>query len=153
MNLFRFAVSVLFALSIGIPLPPGVFVSAESKPNFDVISKSVLNVSADQCTGRQPQQGTGFAWNQPNTVVTALHVVAGCTSVSVRFGGSVVAWPATVNRVLRKADLVLLAISNAPPLPAMSESNQALQGDQDLWAWGFQEGAPKPSEKKFVNLN
>jgi hypothetical protein len=99
---------------------------------------------------QQTAEGTGFVWSSPSSVVTALHVVAGCDTVQVTRDGQTL--PAKVTRVLKKADLALLTVSGLAPLPALQESSLALADDQDLWAWGFQEGGPTPSERKFQKL-
>jgi S1-C subfamily serine protease len=148
MNIRRVTVALGSAALMGLPLG----LAEVPHPDFDKITKSVLNVTADNCAGQQPKQATGFVWNNPNTVVTALHAVAGCKNLSVNFEDQK-PWPATVTRVFIKADLALLAIKGAPPLPVMSESNVQLQTDQDLWSWGFQEGAPSSSERKFSKLS
>jgi hypothetical protein len=59
---------------------------------------------------------------------------------------------AKVDRVLKKADLALLTVSGLTSLPVLKDSDAELQVDQDLWAWGFQEGGPSPSERKFQKL-
>jgi hypothetical protein len=151
MNLRYLTFPMTVALSLARPtgLPR---TSPVSRPDFDKVKKSVLNVSADDCSGRQPQQATGFVWSKPDSVVTALHVVAGCAKLTVKFENSGNPWPATVSRVLKSADLALLTIGGAPSMPAMSESSGPLQTDQDLWTWGFQLGAAAPSERKFHKL-
>jgi len=126
--------------------------AVESKPDFGKVDKSVLRISAEDCQGRQPQLATGFVWHSPNSLVTAYHAVAGCSKLSVKYGNSNLKWQASIERVLIKADLALLSISGAPDLPTMSESGASLHNDQDLWTWGFQEGAPTPSERKMQKL-
>lgn len=139
-----FGFSVLFLAFIGL--------SGLTSPNFYVIDKSVLLVTSDVCTGRQPPQATGFAWHQANTIVTALHAVAGCNNITVKLGASDKTWPAQIDRVLIKADLALLTVTGAPPFPPMDVSGEVLTADQPLWVWGFPMGAPKASERPFINL-
>jgi hypothetical protein len=57
---------------------------------------------------------TGFLWTNPDTAVTALHVVAGCGNVTVYYEGQRVSRSAKVEKVLRHADLALLRIADAP---------------------------------------
>jgi hypothetical protein len=141
---------LLVALSLVLVRPMGS--ATAPTPDFQKINKSVLRVSAEGCQGRQPQLATGFVWHSPKNLVTAFHVVAGCSSLSVKYGNSATVWPASIDRVLIKGDLALLSIVGAPDLPMMSNSDATLQNDQDLWAWGFQEGAPTPSERKMQKL-
>lgn len=119
-------------------------------PDFGKITKSVFKVSATSCVDQQIAEGTGFLWSSPNSVVTALHVVAGCDKIAVTKDEQTLT--ATLTRVLKKADLALLTVSGLAPLPALHESGATLADDQDLWAWGFQEGGPTPSERKFQKL-
>src|SRR5688500_6719378 len=60
-----------------------------------------------------PRRASGFVWNNTQTVVTALHAVAGCSSISVRYavdGGQL--RKAHVTRLVRRFDLALLTIEN-----------------------------------------
>jgi len=57
---------------------------------------------------------TGFLWSSPDTAVTALHVVAGCDKISAYYEALKITRPARVVKVLRRADLVMLKISDAP---------------------------------------
>ena len=60
----------------------------------------------------------GWHWipggRNPDTAVTALHVVAGCQKITVYYEALKVTRPASVAKVLRQADLVLLKITDAP---------------------------------------
>src|ERR1700751_2519959 len=75
---------------------------------YDSVKPSVVRVS---CSNRA---GTGFLWSNPDTAVTALHVVAGCEKITVYYEALKVTRPARVAKVLRQADLVLLKITDAP---------------------------------------
>lgn len=86
------------------------------------VGSSIVRVHAESCTGPNAV-GTGFVWSSRRQVVTALHVIAGCSAISVysetarRFIG------ARVANVLRRADLALLELDDdAPgnPLPVTS---------------------------------
>src|SRR5580700_7025125 len=99
-----FPVIVVLSLARPLGIPRSAVVAP---PDFTKLTKSVLNVSAEKCISQVPQQASGFVWNKPDSVVTALHAVAGCENLSVKFGKSDVVWSAKVNRVLIKADLAL----------------------------------------------
>lgn len=133
-------------------LGPSELRTSSETPDFQTIQKSVFSVSADSCVGGSPQQATAFVWHRQDTLVTALHAIAGCSGISVKDTNSGRTWPATVTRALIKRDLALLSIAGAPPLAPMNESNELLQNDQPLWTWGFQLGAPTPSERRFHKL-
>jgi S1-C subfamily serine protease len=75
---------------------------------YDEIKPSVIRVT---CSDRA---GTGFLWSNPDTAVTAWHVVAGCGNITVYFESLKISRPASVTKVLRRADLALLKITNAP---------------------------------------
>jgi S1-C subfamily serine protease len=86
---------------------------------YDEVKPSVIRVT---CSDRA---GTGFLWSSPDTAVTAWHVVAGCGSISVYFEALKISRTASVTRVLRRADLALLKITNAPSGRVLSiETNQ-----------------------------
>lgn len=75
---------------------------------YDEVKPSVIQIS---CTNKA---GTGFLWSSPDTAVTALHVVSGCDRIQVYYEALKIRRLATVVKVLRRADLVLLKISDAP---------------------------------------
>jgi hypothetical protein len=75
---------------------------------YDQVKPAVIRIS---CSNKS---ATGFLWSNADTAVTALHVVAGCDRITAYYEALRVSRPATVVRVLRRADLVLLKISNAP---------------------------------------
>ena len=76
---------------------------------YDEVKPGIVRVS---CSDRS---ATGFLWSSPDTAVTALHVVAGCGTVTVYFEGQRVQRQANVVKVLRHADLALLKIADPPP--------------------------------------
>jgi hypothetical protein len=75
---------------------------------YDEVKPSVVRVSCSDRTA------TGFLWTSADTAVTALHAVSGCTSITVYYEALRISRPASVTRVLRRADLALLKIANAP---------------------------------------
>jgi len=72
-------------------------------------SASVVRVTCR--VGAQESVGTGFVWSRPNLIVTALHVVAGCTSLEVFSETLKAAAKAEVDRVLREGDLALIRVT------------------------------------------
>lgn len=113
---------------------------AWAKPSADTVRKaaaSVVRVMADGCPGGQGARvGSGFVWAEARQVVTALHVVADCTSITVEYVDSGVQRRATAERSLRKADLALLSVADPPVVPILSQA--ATAGEQeDLAAIGM----------------
>lgn len=81
---------------------------------------------------------TGFVWAN-GTVVTSLHVVDGSSAINVYYPRQRVRRTAVVERVLRNADLVLLRVTNAPPVPGLSHAT-ALPGlNEDIHVLGYRE--------------
>jgi S1-C subfamily serine protease len=77
---------------------------------------SVAEVFANDCAGAS-SQGTGFVFSNFNTVVTALHVVAGCKTLQVYFESMLNAkrQKAEVRRVLQSGDLPIQLVQAAQP--------------------------------------
>lgn len=107
--------------------------SATAKPSADIVraaANSVVRVTAEGCPGAQgTRAGSGFIWPDAATVVTALHVIADCQSVTVDYVEAGVQRRAQASRSLRRADLALLAVENPPALPALSKTAEA--GEQE----------------------
>jgi hypothetical protein len=105
---------------------------AAAQPGPDALaraSRGIARVNGYDCAGVR-RSATGFAWQQPGRVVTALHVVADCARVSVQFLGSAER-PARITNASRESDLALLSVAEPPPgvqplelaerVPAVSE--------------------------------
>ncbi len=75
---------------------------------YDEVKPSVIRIT---CSNRA---ATGFLWSNPDTAVTALHVVTGCGDITVYYEALKISRPASLAKVLRRADLALLKIANAP---------------------------------------
>jgi len=109
-------------------------------PSADVVrtaSRSVVSVS---CRG--VSSATGFFWPDPAHVVTALHVVAGCEDILVRFESVKRSSAARVVRLLKAADLALLALDDPPALPAFQPSASSPGAQDELVTLGYGLGAP-----------
>jgi hypothetical protein len=93
-----------------------------SGPGPDVLARvapSVLRVVARGCSGDEPARaGSGFAWPTSGQVVTDLHVVVGCSSITVGYQ-QVDDRPAHITRVLLAADLALLDVDHPPVVTAL----------------------------------
>jgi len=75
---------------------------------YDEVKRGIVRVS---CGDRS---ATGFLWSSPDTAVTAWHAVAGCGDISLYFEAQQVTRRANIAKVLRRADLALLKIVDAP---------------------------------------
>lgn len=98
---------------------------------YDAVKPSVLRIT---CSNRA---ATGFVWTKPDTAVTALHVVAGCDRIAAYYEGLKITRPATVAKVLRRADLVLLRISDAPNVPVLETDARAPSLTDPLSTLGY----------------
>lgn len=107
---------------------------ATAKPSADIVraaATSVVRVTAEGCPGGQGSRvGSGFIWPDPSTVVTALHVVADCRSVTVDYVEAGVQRRAQASKSLRRADLALLAVENPPAVPALSKTAEAAEQEE-----------------------
>ncbi len=79
-----------------------------SEAVYDEVKPSVVRIS---CSNKA---ATGFLWSSSDTAVTALHVVSGCGNITVYYEALKVSRQASVVKVLRRADLAMLKIANAP---------------------------------------
>ncbi len=100
-------------------------------------SRSIVKI---ECRGTGTGEGhaaSGFVWGQSNTVVTALHVVAGSNTINVYFESVGVKRRASILRVLKRADLALLQVENAPTLSALLPASVAPQVNDEVVALGY----------------
>lgn len=103
------------------------------------------------CGNNEARVATGFVWGPSHSVVTDLHVVAGCpppyTVLYFQTNGSKltqVAREAKVSHVLRAADLVMLTVTNPPDAPPLQLSPTPVKPEQWVEAWGFPLGVQAP---------
>ncbi len=106
---------------------------AQNEQLYKRVEQSVVKIS----TTDSRTSATGFVWGTSSTVVTALHVVDGSSNIRVNYPAQGVTRVATVQRVLKNADLVLLDVSNAPNVPVLPSSTAAVTTDDDLHTLGF----------------
>jgi Trypsin-like peptidase domain len=122
--------------------------------SLDSVAPSVLRVEARHCRddhqlATSDRVATGFVWRDKTTVVTAFHVVSGCPSISVYYQGRRISRPATVMKLLRRADLVLLSVGNSPETTPLQDDQQAPSLDQELATLGFQLQIPDMSSTRL----
>lgn len=102
---------------------------AWAKPPADIVraaANSVVRVMAEGCPGTKGSRaGSGFVWPDATSIVTALHLVADCQSLTVEYVEAGVQRRARASRSLRRADLALLTVENPPSVKALSKTATA----------------------------
>lgn len=133
------------ALLLALPCLP-VAAQAPAPAVVQAATKEVGQVLADNCGSGGTRTGTGFVWPDGSRVVTARHVVAGCSRVSVRFPGR-----APVNarpeRELVAEDLLLLRLDAPSGLTPRSIEVALPPVHSRVAAVGYALGAPTAADK------
>lgn len=107
-------------------------------------AKSVVQVISTGCPGEEGAlvSGSGFVLGKDGTIVTDLHVVAGCASYQVKYPG-IDELPATLVHVLTERDLALLKVDHPPPgILGLQLAKTAPQVKEELDVIGFPLGLP-----------
>lgn len=145
-RMMRWVLLLVFAL------PCLLIAGATSGPSSAVlkeVAKSVVRITAGS-TSAVHKVGAGFLWPDPGHVVTALHVVDGSheqiTVFFIENGKIVESSPATVERVLKASDLVLLRLTTAQSRTALRIDTRTLEEHAQLAALGFPLGARSLNE-------
>jgi Trypsin-like peptidase domain len=115
-------------------------------------SQSVVEVTAKDCRSGKTKRGTGFVWRRPDQVLTALHVVNGCSDVSLYFESAGAKCSATFFKVLKRADLALLHFSCQVPAPNPRPLTQetAVRAGQELKVLGYGLGQQRIDDKGLL---
>lgn len=104
------------------------------------VSRSVVRVVATGCPGLHPRRvASGFVWEKPTQVVTALHTVAGCKIAVNEQGGRSV--EARIVKALASRDLALLQLEKLNS-PALSQTAAPPGVGSTVWVIGFGLGQP-----------
>ena len=109
---------------------------------------AVLRVSALNCAGGGDRSGSAFAWQLPGRVVTALHVVAGCSELKVLYQGARTE-PAKVRRTLRERDLAELEVADAPAVTALQTAPGTPATDDTVYLYGFGGGRTTREDRRL----
>lgn len=100
-----------------------------AKPSADIVraaANSVVRVMAEGCPGpKGTRAGSGFVWPEPGKIVTALHLVADCQTLTVEYVEAGVQRRAQATKSLRRADLALLTVENPPSVQPLSKTATA----------------------------
>lgn len=144
----RLALALLLVSAV-----PALAQQGAAGPSAEVLARvapAVLRITASGCQGTTPERGaTGFAWERPGQIVTALHVVVGCQTIKVGYQG-LAERPATLAHVLRDADLVLLDVSDPPDLTALQIATRQLAVNEVVDVYGFPLGTPTRENHHLV---
>ncbi|WP_076913171.1 S1 family peptidase [Burkholderia pseudomallei] len=102
-------------------------------------ARSVVEITAFQCTDGKSRTGSGFVFQKPNQIVSDYHVVQGCSAFRVYFERAPGAPTknATIARVLPESDLALLNVSDPPNVPALDIEQRTVQPDELYVAIGY----------------
>jgi S1-C subfamily serine protease len=137
------AAALLVAALAALPAAPASALDAGAR---EAAARSVVQVRARECPDGD-RAGSGFVYAAAGSVVTALHVVAGCRRLSVfaeKHGGRV--YDAEVARVLSGPDLVLLRAPAAPGEP-LRRSATPPEVNEEVEALGYYLGVPTMDNK------
>ena len=127
---------LLTCLGLGYTRPSQDF----TQKQIDGYRQSVVRIDATGCQGVRGGrlEGSGFFWKQDNWVVTALHVVNGCTQLSVYSDTALDAASAHINKILFDQDLALLSTDKViQGTVALTKAKDAPTDTQDILLVGF----------------
>lgn len=113
----------------------GAVATAQTQtPDQKSASEAVVKVTAR--TSQGASVGTGFAWLNPTTVVTAAHVIAGATQVTVYSDALQSSATAKVVRVNNVADLAMLQLDrNIGLVPARVAATVLTRDEHFVWGY------------------
>ncbi len=107
-----------------------VISSAQASPG-----NSVVRIKVDNDRGTSV--GTGFIWPDPGYVVTALHVVAGATKISVYSESGKKSSSAKIHTALLEPDLALLKLDRDLGLSPLREAIADPNSTETHFIWGY----------------
>lgn len=118
--------------------------------------KAIVQVSASSCLDHTLRRGTGFLYQTTDRVVTAHHVVGGCSDIQVQYevapANSKRVYVAKISKVLAKGDLALLEVQGVPQssvLRVLEKNNGPLgAGAQHLYGYGYPLGVQTASDQE-----
>lgn len=134
------------ASAAAAPAPAAADLSRET---FERVAPAVAQVRARDCRDGPARSGTGFLFEGGDRLVTALHVVAGCSRLDVYFergGGRTLG--AELDRALVPVDLALLRLDGDAGAP-LAAAPGGPQANDELVALAFFLGAPSLDNKSL----
>jgi hypothetical protein len=132
------ASAVSFAALLLVLLDPAAGAQQNARNPLENVLPSIVRVECR--TEGATRWATGFLWRDATTVVTALHAVAGCSAVFVRFEAPASTLPVQVAKVLRRADLALLRIQGVSGRSTLQARTDEPAPNEHLEAIGYLPG-------------
>jgi S1-C subfamily serine protease len=121
---FAFAAAAIFAT---LPGPVAAQPNAQAMQSVVRITCVLPAMATRGSAGSSVMHATGFAWPDATQIVTALHAVAGCQSITVFSEATGATSPASLANVILEADIALLRLARPlgiqPAHPATSPPN------------------------------
>jgi hypothetical protein len=125
----------------------GSTASAQNGPSMTVRERALralVYVTAAGCPGGAQRAGSGFVLDAPSHVVTAHHVVGGCSSIDVTYesvpGGVPKTYSANVRRVYSRGDIAILSVTGAPSVIVLKRATPPPDRTSAFAALGYQNG-------------
>jgi hypothetical protein len=125
---------------------------AAEDPGPEVIAatrQAVAQIFSSACAEGKERHASGFVWRDTSTVVTALHVVAGCTKIRVYIASAGKSYDATIDRALNDADLATLHLNSATPARPLLLAPAAPQVTEKLQVVGYLGEVPEIANKRM----
>ena len=101
---------------------------------------SVVKITCTLVDGEA--NATGFAWSEPDRVVTALHAVAGCERITVWSEATKRRTTASVFSVRLEADLALLELERDLGLQPLMHAETLPTREDEFTIWGYPRAIP-----------
>jgi S1-C subfamily serine protease len=106
--------------------------------------KSLVYVASSDCADNTTRAGSGFALNDPGRIVTAHHVVGGCSKILVTYeavgAGEKSLRTARLVKVVASRDLALLSVDGAPNVPVLKPARPPTDKEKVYAGFGYQNG-------------
>jgi len=115
------------------------------RSDLESARSSVVKIKTTYVTNSQGRQikevgtATGWCWKEPTLVVTALHAVAGNNNIKV-YRDATKYTSATIEKVLKEADLALLRLSSDLGLTPLKVQDASPNSTSEYAVWGFPHG-------------
>jgi S1-C subfamily serine protease len=115
------------------------------------VLRAVVQVKASGCSDGTSRTGSGFLFESSGRIVTAHHVVGGCSLIQVRYEGIAAPakriYDAQLVRVLPSGDLGLLEVASAPALPTLRLATATISADGTYAGFGYPLGVPTAGDQ------
>jgi S1-C subfamily serine protease len=117
----------------------------------ETVLKSLVFVRASNCQDQSERAGSGFAFQNSGTIVTAHHVVGGCTTIRIVYEGIPATQPrtstASIRRVLAASDLALLSADTPQSVPMLRLAPPPPDRGKTFAGFGYQNGQPTAGDQ------